>query len=64
MVAKCIGTLEHYECSKGYELSWTKGPIHTLGITVSTNAGLSMTENVQPRIKGFDYLLNIWHPQG
>ena len=63
-VAKCIGTLEQYGCNNEYQLLWTKGPIQTLGITISNDADTIMKENFLPRLKVFDNLLNIWHCRG
>ena len=63
-IAKCIGSLKHKECHNRYELKWTKGPIKTLGITITNDAQLILDEVFLPRLKVFDNILNMWHARG
>ena len=63
-VAKGIGSLQHYECHDKYSISWTDGPLCTLGITISNDPEVILNENFLPRLKVFDNILTIWHRRG
>ncbi len=63
-VAKCIGSLEHCNHKCPFNLKWTNGPIHTLGLTISNDPDIIMEEDFMPRLKAFDNVLSIWHSRG
>ncbi len=48
-VAKCTGSLEHYECHNRYSISWTDAPLCTLAITISNDPEVILYEIVLPR---------------
>jgi exonuclease III len=59
--AMCIGSLRNVHVDKLYNLKWTKGPIKTLGITLSNNLEEIMQTNFEPRILDVKNVLNIWY---
>lgn len=60
-IAKCIGTLKTPDGGNLFGLNWTTGDIHTLGLTISNDPDVIFKENILPRLKILDNVLNIWH---
>ena len=63
-IGKCIGSLTDCEPPTQHGIQWTKGPLHTLGITISNDINVILKENFMPRLKVFDNTLNIWYTRG
>ena len=49
--ALCIGSLSGMEVQETFNLTWTKGPITTLGVTITTDEQTSLEQNFYPRLK-------------
>ena len=50
-----------WSCMNMYNLTWTKGPITTLGVTISDDASINLEQNFMPILKAMDNVLNMWH---
>ena len=61
-IAKPIGSLINTDISKLEDIgiTWTKGPITTLGITITNNLYDNIERNFKTRLKAMRDLLNIW----
>ena len=55
-----IGTLTDVLPDDKYGIEWTKGPITTLGITITNDPKLNVNFNFEPRLKTMTSTLNIW----
>ena len=63
-IAKCIGSLKHSDCAGSYNINWTDGNIHTLGITISNDPKVIMEENFLPKLRSIDKVMTIWSTRG
>ena len=63
-VAKCIGSLHKYNCNNMFNLNWSDGPVHTLGVTISKDAREILETNFDARLKMFGNILDIWNTRG
>ena len=63
-LAKCIGSLGQNECQNLYNLTWTKGPLQTLGILITNDSKLILNDVFLPRLKVFGNILDMWNSRG
>ena len=61
-IAKPIGSLIDIDIETLDDIGivWTKGPLFTLGITISNDPSVNIEKNFRPKLKVMKDLLNIW----
>ena len=59
-LAMCVGSLSNTDPPETFNIKWTKGPIHTLGVTISSDPETIDELNFMPRLTSILQVLNIW----
>ena len=63
-IVKPIGSLSNQTFDEILNLKCSYDPIHTLGVTISSDPHVIYEKNFVHRLKSFDNVLSMWHARG